>query len=181
MCKSPCLECSGSEATCTSCNQTSLTPFLFVNQCINLCPSGYVSVNGICTKCNSPCALCVDTPDTCVTCDGSGGTKFVYNKTCYQNCPPGSGPNADTLTCFPCLKGCDLCDIKNITQCLKCTPPQIVYIGNCTDSCPAGWVVNIQGTACRPWQLSDLGTIPFPFLIAAAILTVICLFGLMRK
>lgn len=83
MCKSPCQECAGSEATCTSCNQTSAIPFLFVNQCINQCPSGYVSVKGICTKCNSPCALCENTPDQCVTCDGSGGTKFVYNQTCF--------------------------------------------------------------------------------------------------
>lgn len=140
-----------------------------------------MSVNGICKKCNSPCALCENTPDQCLTCDGSGGTKFVYNQTCYSNCPAGSGPNADTLTCFPCLPGCDLCDIKNITQCLKCTAPNVVYLGNCTDKCPLNWVINNEGTACRPWQLSDLGTLPFPFLIAAGILTVICLLGLMRK
>lgn len=153
-------------------------------------------MDGICTKCKSPCALCADTPEGCVTCDGTGGTKFVYENKCYPNCPAGSGPDANDLTCFPCQAGCDLCDIQNKTKCLKCTAPTLIYNGACVDECPKGqgwhindegwfvysdWHVNEDGTGCRPWKLKDLGVIWFPFLIAAVIFTIICLFGLMKK
>jgi small-conductance mechanosensitive channel len=62
----------------------------------------------------------------------------------------------------------------------------LVYDNVCVDECPsgfatAGMVPNEDGTACRPWQLSDMGWFPFPFLIAAAIFTIICLFGIMKR
>jgi len=133
-------------------------------------------------KCKSQCATCSDTPDDCDTC--AGGYKFKYQRRCWVNCPPGSGPDSENLTCFPCEKGCDLCDIVNKTKCLKCTKPTVAYQGDCLKECPEGWHINIppgDGSACRPWQLGDLGTLPFPFLIAGAIFTVICLFGILKK
>ena len=138
-------------------------------------------MDGICNQCKSPCALCEGTPETCIACDGVGGTKYVYNEKCYAECPPGSGPDPEKLTCFPCEEGCDLCDINDVSQCLKCTPPTLVYQFKCVDECPDGWVVNEEGVACRPWQLSDLGIIYFPFLIAGLIFTIICLFGTLKK
>lgn len=132
-CKAPCEGCSGTEATCTSCVRSSAIPNLFVNQCIDKCPQGYVSMDGVCTKCTSPCALCSGTPDGCDTCDGTGGTKFVHKKKCYADCPAGTGPDAETLTCFPCLAGCDLCDIVDKSKCLKCTAPTLVHNGVCVD------------------------------------------------
>jgi len=44
-------------------------------------------------------------------------------------------------------------------------------------SCPSKWVMNSAGTACRPWVLADWGMIYFPFLIAAAVLSLIVYFG----
>lgn len=107
---------------------------------------------------------------------------FLYEKRCYADCPPGTGPDADTLTCFPCLDGCDLCDIKNKTKCLKCTAPTVVYQSECVSECPEGWVVDENGIACREWWLGDLKPLLwFPFLITGLIFTIICLFGLMKK
>ena len=51
----------------------------------------------------------------------------------------------------------------------------------CVDACPSGFVVNDDGTACRPWELRDMGIIWFPFLILALIFTIVCLCGLCRK
>jgi hypothetical protein len=102
LCKEPCKGCFGTEANCTSCFQESSIPNLFINQCIDECPAGYVSILGICMKCRSPCALCNKRPEDCTTCDGSGGTKFVYQKRCYADCPAGSGPKPEDLTCFAC-------------------------------------------------------------------------------
>lgn len=136
-------------------------------------------MDGVCTKCRSPCALCDGHPDRCVSCDGSGGTKYVHEQKCYADCPAGTGPNSNELTCFPCLEGCDLCDIQNITQCLKCTAPSLVHEGGCVNPCPENYVAD--GISCREWELKDAGIIPFPFLIATLIFIVICLFGRMKK
>lgn len=95
--------------------------------------------------------------------------------------PPGTGPDADTLTCFPCLPGCDLCDIQNKTKCLKCTAPTVVYQNECVSECPEGWVVEENGIACREWWIGDWPLVWFPFLITGLIFTIICLFGLMKK
>jgi len=180
-CKQPCRSCSGTEANCTSCFKNSSIPNLFVNQCIDTCPKGYVSIDGICEKCKSPCALCEGTPDHCISCDGTGGTKYVHDDQCWADCPPGTRHNAENLTCFACNEGCDLCDIQDINKCLRCTAPALVYDGSCISECPIGWVVNEEGVACRPWQLSDLGIIYFPFLICGAIFTAIILLGQLKK
>ena len=184
MCKLPCEGCKGRETSCTKCFSDSKLPQLFYDQCIEECPVGYVSVNNVCTKCQSPCSTCVGLPQNCLTCDGSGGTKFIYKQRCWANCPAGSGPDPEKLTCFPCEPGCDLCDITNKTACLKCTPPRVVFNSTCLDSCPVGMHPNYpdgDGSACRPWKLGDLGIIPFPFILALIIFTVIILLGLLKK
>ena len=40
-CNSPCLTCSGSLSTCTSCDASSGSPYLYSNTCASSCPSGY--------------------------------------------------------------------------------------------------------------------------------------------
>ena len=120
-------------------------------------------------------------PASCDSCDGTGETKFTYQNKCYKDCPAGSAPNSETLSCFACLPGCDLCDINNQTKCLKCTTPTLAYDGECLTECPDGWHKNDDETACRPWQLGDLGTLPYPFLIMFTVLSIFCLFGMMRK
>lgn len=156
-------------------------------QCLGNCPKTYLDVDGKCTKCASPCMECAGAIDKCISCDASiSNSIYLYEEMCYSTCPRGTGPDNDKNTCFKCNPGCDLCDIKDIDKCLTCTRPTLVFDGKCVDECPsgfatAGMVPNEDGTACRPWQLSDMGWIPFPFLIAAAIFTIICLFGMMKR
>ena len=179
-CKDPCLGCVTKERTCTSCDTTSALPELFAETCIDFCPNGYVSMNNVCTKCNSPCAECFDHPDNCLTCDNTGGTKFVYLDRCWAECPRGSGPDTENLTCFPCNDGCDLCEIDNIDECLKCTFPTVAYNGVCFDECPAGFSPNSpegDGRSCRPWKLGDIGIVYFPFLLLFVIMSGIFALG----
>jgi hypothetical protein len=41
--------------------------------------------------------------------------------------------------------------------------------------------VNEAGIACREWTLADAGTIPFPFIAAFLVLSVVVLFGMLSK
>lgn len=200
LCQSPCEGCFGNEANCTSCPATSSTPFLYIQpktpgedqkpgQCLDGCPKTYIPVDGKCTKCKSPCMECFESSiEDCKTCDASASNSiYLYLKRCYATCPPKTGPDNTKNTCFPCPQDdCDLCDFEDPNKCLTCTRPKLVFDGKCVDECPggfatAGMVPNEDGTACRPWQLSDMGWFPFPFLIMATIWTIICLFGLMKR
>jgi proprotein convertase subtilisin/kexin type 5 len=180
-CRDPCEGCTGTPTSCTSCHKDSSLAYLFESACISDCIPGYVSIDNVCTKCNAPCSTCQGTADTCVDCDGVDDKRFLYRDTCYSDCPAGSTKNLETLSCFACVDGCDLCDLNDANHCIKCSKPQLAYHGECIDACPDGYAPNEDKSACRPWQLSDLGILPYPFLIAAAIGIVICLFGLMRR
>lgn len=144
-------------------------------------------MNGICEKCQLPCAECAGTTQDCVTCDSSiSRAIFKYEKRCYAECPEGTGPIPAENSCFKCQPGCDLCSYEDEGVCLSCTPPALVYKGKCVAECPGpngpgGIVANEDNTSCRPWQLSDWGWVPFPFLICAAIFTTICLFGMSKR
>jgi len=134
-----------------------------------------------CLTCTSPCAKCAGGSLKCTACDGVNDKKYLYKEDCWATCPAGSTPNKEKLTCFQCNWDCDLCDLNDAEKCLKCASPKLAYLGKCIEECPEGWSPNADGSACRPWQLGDLGTLFYPFLIAALIGTIICLFGMMRR
>jgi proprotein convertase subtilisin/kexin type 5 len=58
-CADPCLTCLGLRTNCTSCNTSSLFPYLNGGTCITTCPPTYYgSMIFTCVKCNSPCNSC---------------------------------------------------------------------------------------------------------------------------
>lgn len=72
--------CTGTADTCTQCDQNSPTPNLYYTKCVDVCPTGFTSVKGICEKCKSPCATCFGgNASKCLTCDYSRNiNKFLY-------------------------------------------------------------------------------------------------------
>lgn len=132
----------------------------------------------------SPCANCEDAVTECTSCDGSDGKKFVFSGKCYVDCPVGTSPNTidnSNLFCTGCLAGCALCDTTNPATCLRCDEGLYVYGGDCVATCPDGYKLNYEMTACDDISIYDLGVIYFPFLIAALIMILIVLFGLLKK
>lgn len=61
-CKEPCEGCAGKDSSCTKCFQNTKLSNLFFDRCIETCPVGFVSVDGVCLKCESPCATCTGLP-----------------------------------------------------------------------------------------------------------------------
>lgn len=181
-CKAPCFDCEGSESHCTICDPNSDYPALFENQCLQTCPKGYTNVGGVCVACASPCAECDGAPDRCLKCDGVNDFRLLYDFTCWDICPSGTTPDNENSVCIPCTgSGCALCQLQDTDVCLKCEPPLYVHEGVCVAECPAGFRVNDDNSACRTSSLADLGILYFPWLIAATVLTLVCLFGLMRR
>ena len=70
-----------------------------------------------------------------------------------------------------------MCDDADQSICLTCKSPLLVYQGDCVAECPKGYRVNFAETACTNQDIVDLGMFYFPFLIAAAIGTIVSLFG----
>lgn len=56
----------------------------------------------------------------------------------------------------------------------------LAYEGDCIDKCPKGYSQNSDNTACRAWQLSDLGIVYFPFLVAGLLTTIFVAFGILK-
>ena len=79
------------------------------------------------------------------------------------------------------MSGCDLCPLEDTSICLTCADPLYIYESVCVSECPEGFVVNDEGSACRNATLADLCILYFPFLIAAAIFTIVILFGRYKK
>lgn len=77
--------------------------------------------------------------------------------------------------------GCALCKLEHLDCCLQCEPGLVVYECECRPSCPEGFVVNEDKTACRLSQLEDLGILYFPFLIAGTIFSIVVVFGKLKK
>jgi len=102
-CVSPCKECVDDGSKCTSCESSSLTPFLYNNICYDECPAGtYEASPGICEsnnlcafylykllalQCTAPCVTCTGTATTCTSCPSS---QFLYQNDCHPSCPQGS-------------------------------------------------------------------------------------------
>lgn len=104
-----------------------------------------------------------------------------------SECPRGSvlTPTQDSqLTCIECgdPSMCELCDVENTKVCRKCVRPYLLNDdGICVSSCPGGYKMNSDETACIPVTINDIGILPFPFLIAAFFGCLIAVFGKCKK
>lgn len=77
---------------------------------------------------------------------------------------------------------CELCDVENTKVCRKCVRPYLLNDdGICVSSCPGGYKMNSDETACIPVTINDIGILPFPFLIAAFFGCLIAVFGKCKK
>lgn len=147
-CTSPCLACSGSPTSCSSCvagfnydavnrvcNPSSACPYgafldiagncqsycpfsYFLGGCIFQCPSGYQP------NAYNGCVLSTS-PTFCQL------PLFQLGSSCVTSCPSGYTPNSVTRNCDQCFANCQ--------QCLSNTL--------CT-SCAQGYILNSDQTAC---------------------------------
>jgi len=100
VCVAPCVTCTGTETTCTSCPYSQ---FLYQSTCHPSCPLGsYQLDSSTCDgnysfilqcfifliECTDPCDTCSGSDDFCTSCESSH--PFLYQNKCYTACPDGS-------------------------------------------------------------------------------------------
>ena len=86
-CQSSCLTCSLAPTNCTSCDITSLNPYLNNNKCLSICPQFYYASNNTytCVLCTPPCETCTSgSISSCVTCQTG---HYLFGTTCTPTCP----------------------------------------------------------------------------------------------
>lgn len=82
-CENNCLTCKDL-TTCITC----VYPYVFyLNQCLAICPTGFVNINNVCV----PAQFCM---------------QYVYNGSCYSQCPVSTYLVPNTTTCKDCAAGC---------------------------------------------------------------------------
>ena len=123
----------------------------------------------------------METVNFCTTCSGTNDTKYVFNGVCYPQCPAGTTETQIGVYCLACQSGCDKCDDKDQSICIRCGGGLYVHEGGCVAGCPKGYLVNKDKTACVARSIDDLRLIYFPFLAAGIISTLVILFGKCKK
>lgn len=149
-CTYPCLTCSPSVTTCTSCAEGYFLDSA-INACNLTCTSPYFAIDRKCTRCATPCATCVSLqPYACISCLTG---YYLFGTTCYAaQCPDGSY-RASASGCAACTSGCLTC-ITTSSTCLSCYPGLYLYQQACLPSCPTSPVLyyeyQMQCIACQP-------------------------------
>ena len=132
-----CQNCSGKSYNCTGCS--GLTS-LYLNQCLNSCPTGYYSLSKVCTKCANNCAQCNSTT-YCIVCQLPSVLYLSSSNTsqCLTSCPNGTIPTVNTPNFTYICKACTNCLTCTIrpTYCTSCVSPFVLSNHTCVSLCPS--------------------------------------------
>lgn len=139
-CNLPCKNCVQHPSKCLTCHSGNF----FEYKCLDVCPIGTFSDNGICKFCSFKCKACLGSEDTCIACSKG---KFLFNGACLSTCPielikgkcPNRCPNGYFTTsdgsCLRCSPKCTSCADK-ADFCTKCRSG-VSFNGICVPSCPS--------------------------------------------
>ena len=123
---------------CTKCNDS----YFLLNikglesQCVLDCGKNYYPLDGKCVGCSDlNCEVCpgVNKCDSC-----KNNTSLLNNSHCVHLCPIGMV--SINGVCESCEVNCEECDSRNKKDCLKCNKNTILYVGDCVEKCPEGFV-----------------------------------------
>jgi proprotein convertase subtilisin/kexin type 5 len=161
-CNYPCKSCplkkNGYEEdqpdVCLSCyddlNLSTGLPYRQENSCVAECATSrfYNTVDKHCDLCNDTCLDCTESADNCIVC-GVGIWKYLHIAECLDVCPAGFIEKPSENKCIDCHPTCMTCE-NTYTTCTSCDPDgdtPFFFRNQCTDSCPKGTSVEIDG-AC---------------------------------
>jgi proprotein convertase subtilisin/kexin type 5 len=157
-CIAPCLTCSTTGSSCTSCVANySLTG----SSCTTSCGAGYypiVQINSgqvsevtICYPCSPICVTCTSW-STCTSC--AAGMILDAQGDCLSGCAsPSMYYDSTTRQCLYCSSACYMCDGPLSSDCLACSPPLQLFQGSCVTNCPFGYYATAS-YICQPCEIS---------------------------
>lgn len=125
LCSTPCLTCTSTATTCTSCN-SALFLTLLGTTCV--CMDGYVMILGVCQPCHYSCKTCSGLLSTdCITCDTSVRLFVPASNTCI--CLNTTYDDSTLQSCQPCNSKCLWCSASTSNDCTACDSNMLRAIG----------------------------------------------------
>lgn len=136
-CQGDCELCSLTLTNCTACK----TLNLFINTCMQDCPSRTIALNQICEPCLSPCDTCVNSTSKCLTCTDDSSlflSQQQYKCVGAALCPDLTYPDTLTQVCSSCQSPCVECE--SLSVCVTCIEGYFLLTGSgaCVVECPTG-------------------------------------------
>ncbi|KAK7896490.1 hypothetical protein WMY93_021815 [Mugilogobius chulae] len=122
--------------------------YLFMGQCIDVCPESYYHTKEkSCMPCSDHCLLC-SSPAHCLTCHPS---YYLSEGLCYkQECGEGEVEDPDNDICEACEEGCKKCVLYNPNSCLSCMDGFYNFQEGCYRACPAKTYSVEEEMSCVP-------------------------------
>ncbi|KAL3876627.1 hypothetical protein ACJMK2_034445 [Sinanodonta woodiana] len=117
-------------------------------RCRSQCPLGkYLTFNGTCQDCVTGCTDCYMTWDGKASiCSECQDPKMVPSGSkCQAEC--GEGQYLESKICQDCGENCMQCDSPS--QCKKCLPPFLLYMGKCVTHCGQGQYEDGKAMECK--------------------------------
>ena len=138
LCSSKCKTCNGTSTYCLSCQTPS---YLFNNDCITQCPSGFYprSLDNTCQLCDS----------SCITCNNAGSNNCLSCIDGYYYSPTPAG------SCLRCNLTCNTC-VTSANNCTSCKNGSYLFFGSCSSNCPNGYFLQLSNNACQKCDSSCL-------------------------
>ncbi|KAG7481357.1 hypothetical protein MATL_G00065830 [Megalops atlanticus] len=145
-CHASCSQCNGGSAhNCTSCAHPDV---LFQGQCLQRCPQGFHSQDGVCNACHPSCRECSGPSEA--DCSACPPHVTLHDGYCRTSCPEGQYLSAAGY-CVECHGDCQRCvaDPQDSgSVCLWCKSPRDLLLGDhCVPNCPVGYYT--QYGACK--------------------------------
>ncbi|KAL4505324.1 hypothetical protein ABPG72_002386 [Tetrahymena utriculariae] len=168
-CANTCQDCKlDNPYSCLSCSNGL---FLFGDQCLANCPSGYYDelVLKSCVACsttypnckicnNNQCLMCQQSfyfsaGNSCITCSQSPIKQYwnPLSQGCTTTCDQGLQPDDQNQICRnQCQEqACLICDQATQLLCQQCFQGYYLYNNSCVQSCPSGTSLDTNGLQCQ--------------------------------
>jgi proprotein convertase subtilisin/kexin type 5 len=132
-CDPSCIVCNGPSNS--NCIQCSTSYAMYLGQCVAVCPSGFISVNGNCIACNSSCVTCSLSANYCTSCQPN---YILANGMCSLpniTCPSGQYYDIALSHCQSCDASCLNCSALGYSNCLACNAGFTFVNGQCVSNC----------------------------------------------
>ncbi|KAL4487128.1 hypothetical protein ABPG72_001580 [Tetrahymena utriculariae] len=152
-CDKNCQTCKGPQSTdCKSCFPPNVLQGI---NCQQKCNDGffYSLSDQKCMPCDSNCQTCSVSQIQCSTCPQNQYLDTVTKKY-VSKCSDNSYQDNSINSCYPCISICKTCSGSSSSDCLSCSPPNVLQVNKCQAECDKGYFYSSADNKCMKCDLN---------------------------